>query len=126
MSPDQDLRLTCYELALDYAEKVMSIDGTPPLSEADIRKYARNAYRWVLGKDDKVTSAQIPAPHRVVARIRQGIYEQQYEDEEGHTKGVDDANDSHYLPPRRYKRAPAQADAHTRRPGPASRGLETG
>lgn len=81
MSPDQDLRLTCIELAQDFAEKERTIEGSVPMSRKDIVDHARRYYRFILGKDERVTSAQISPPHRVVARIRQGVYEQEYEED---------------------------------------------
>lgn len=75
MTPDQDLRLTCVELALEYASREdvdIGMDG--------IKKFAYKLYRFIAGKDCPVVSAQIRPPHRVIARIRQDTWESSTEE----------------------------------------------
>lgn len=75
MTPDQDLRLTCVELALEYASREdvdIGMDG--------IKKFAYKLYRFIAGRDCPVMSAQISPPHRVVARIRRETFDDTVEE----------------------------------------------
>ena len=73
MNPDQDLRLTCIELA----QELHGVDD----GYLAIVKTARRYYQFICGKDGTVKSAQISPPHRVIARIRRETFEDEVDTE---------------------------------------------